>query len=90
MDIRFRRIGGLVGAGVLAGSFVMAGCASNHLASFRSNPSPRQDTLGQNRDEIDNRLTIMSDTNLRMFNSDLGRFLMTDRPSRLTPQNIPY
>ncbi len=60
------------------------------LSSYRSNPSPELDTLSKSHDNIDNRLTIGSDTNFRMLNEDIGRALLLDRPSRLTPVPVPY
>lgn len=74
---------------VLAGAF---GCSpqQQRLSSYRGNPTPELDTLSKTHDNIDNRLTIMSDTNLRMLNEDIGRALLVDRPSRLSPVAVPY
>ncbi|TVQ65533.1 MAG: hypothetical protein EA379_00010 [Phycisphaerales bacterium] len=82
-----------VAAFSLAGLFVaLAGCSAQEqrLASYRSNPTPEIDTRSQRPDDINNRLTITNDTNLRLFNEDLGRLFLMDRPSRLSRQRIPY
>lgn len=78
---------------LLAASAAFAvGCSAqqSRLAAYRANPTPEVDTLAQTHDDIDNRLTVTNDTNLRMLNEDIGRALLLDRPSRLTPKNIPY
>ncbi len=77
----------LVGAAAL----VAGGCGSDSQVSrIRSNPTPELDTLSQRPDDIDNRIAITNDTNLRMFNYDLGRFFLLDRPSRLSNYSPPY
>lgn len=73
----------------LAAVCLLGGCTSR-LAQYRANPSPAEDTLAQRHDDIDNAETIMADENFRMFNEDLGRALYWDRPSRLTPERIPW
>lgn len=77
----------LVACGVL-----LAGCDSTggRKHAYRLNPSPEVDTLSQSHDEIENAVTISYDYNFRSFNQDLGRFWMTDRPSRLTPYDLAH
>ena len=58
------------------------------LASGCSSPSGNIDTAGQTSAEVNNSLTITTDTNWRLFNEDLGRLLLLDKPSRLTPRNL--
>jgi hypothetical protein len=36
-------------------------------------------------DDMKNQMTVTNDTNVRLFWSDMGRLLLLDRPSRLTP-----
>lgn len=80
------------GAGLTLGALVLllgaGGCArtasEQQLAEIRSNPSPGVDTLTERPDDIDNALTMTFDSNFRQLNSDLGRALLLDRPSRLT------
>ncbi|MGD9693038.1 MAG: hypothetical protein AB7G17_09645 [Phycisphaerales bacterium] len=73
-------------------SVTLVGCSAqqSRLAAYRMNPSPDVDTLSKTHDNIDNRLTITSDTNFRMLNEDIGRALLLDRPSRLSPIPVPY
>lgn len=78
---------------ILAGSaLALTGCNSveGRAALYRTNPTPELDTLSQRHADIDNALTIMSDTNFRLLNEDIGRALYLNRPSRLTPTPIPY
>ncbi|MCA9282828.1 MAG: hypothetical protein H6812_01835 [Phycisphaeraceae bacterium] len=81
---------------VLGGAaFVSAiGCASTggdpHVSRFRSNPTPLLHTLGKTGVESSNRIALTHDHNGRALNSDMGRFLLTDRPSRLTPEPVAY
>lgn len=58
------------------------GCTKAH--HFRLNPSPNTSNLESSSDEIDNRITIVTDTNLRALSNDFGRFWMLDKPSELT------
>lgn len=79
----------LTAAGVFAAA--LAGCASpsrTDISAIRSNPTPQEDTLYQNSDDIHNSLTIMADENFRMFTQDLGRAFYWDRPSRLTREPV--
>lgn len=78
----------LVGAGLCAALVCSFGCSRVH--KYRSNPSPEVDTLSMSHDEIDNRLTVTNDSNLRQFNRDVGYFFLLDRPSRLTPQPVGW
>lgn len=70
----------------------IGGCSSSNpqLAEFRGNPTPELDTLSQRPDDIQNRIVVTNDTNLRMMSEDLGRFWLLDRPSRLSRTTIPY
>lgn len=70
----------------------MLGCNAqqSRTVSYRQKPSPELDTLSRRHDDIDNRLTVTNDTNLRMLNEDIGRFFLLDRPSRLSPTRVPY
>jgi type IV pilus biogenesis protein CpaD/CtpE len=72
---------------------LLGGCASNtpsaRHAAVRDNPTPELDTLYQRPAEIDNRLTLTTDENLRMFVEDWGRVWLLDRPSRLTREPVP-
>ncbi len=77
---------------ILAAALVLAtglvtGCGRS--ATLRSNPTPELVTLYQRPVDVDNAMAIMSDENWRMFTQDLGRVFYTDRPSRLTREQVP-
>lgn len=79
----------------LAGAAILSGCGSSNTASgrdamVRADPTPEADTLFQRHEDIDNRMTLTFDENWRMFTQDWGRFWLTDRPSRLTPEPVPH
>ncbi|MEO1128779.1 MAG: hypothetical protein AAFX05_03615 [Planctomycetota bacterium] len=80
----------IVGLSVAAlGSVVLTGCGSGTSKhAFRLNPTPDLHTASQNADEINNRITITNDTNLRYFNEDLGRLFLLDRPSGLNKRGL--
>jgi hypothetical protein len=70
----------------------LAGCttgAPHNHHRIQGNLTPEVDTLYQRRVDMDNRVSLTFDENLRMFNQDLGRFWLTDRPSRLTREPVP-
>jgi hypothetical protein len=70
----------------------LAGCTGggphNHHR-IQGNLTPEVDTLYQRRVDMDNRIALTNDENLRMFNQDLGRFWLLDRPSRLSREPNP-
>lgn len=80
-----------IGAGATA-MLCLSGCyrGDDQLSEFRRNPTPELDTLSQRPDDVDNRIVVTNDTNLRNLNMDLGRIFLFDRPSRLSPTEIPY
>lgn len=74
----------------------LAGCSSfdsrpsyQEAANIRWDPTPELDNLSMRRVDMDNRAALIMDTNLRMFNEDVDRALLLDRPSRLTPYATP-
>ncbi len=80
----------LIVAAVLAcGLAGFAGCSSSRYDEIKADPTPNLDTLYQRPEDIDNSMTVTFDENLRMLNQDMGRFWLTDRPSRLTREPIP-
>lgn len=80
----------LPAAGLLVIALGACSPQKQRLDAYRGNPTPELDTLSKTHDNIDNRLTITSDSNLRMLNEDIGRALLLDRPSRLSPVPVPY
>ena len=71
---------------------VGVGCDSTggRIHGYRLNPTPEVDTLSQSHDEIENAVTVAYDYNLRSLNQDVGRFWLTDRPSRLSRVEINH
>lgn len=82
---------GCLAAAALAGCTTATSQADYAQAErIRADLTPELDTLSQRPDDISNTLTIMADENGRMIWSDLGRAFYTDRPSRLTPDPVPW
>lgn len=74
---------------------VLGACASDDYSytaakEIQGNATPNLDTLSQRRVDIDNTIAVTFDTNGRLFNEDMGRFWLLDRPSRLTPTPMPH
>lgn len=72
---------------------LMAGCetsATRRHRLIRANLTPELRTLHQRKVDQQNVIALTFDENGRMFNQDLGRAFMTDRPSRLTPEPVPH
>ncbi len=84
-----------ISACLLVFSALGFGCAAGvsyggrEHAAVRANPTPELYTLYQRSIDVDNALTIMQNSNVRMYNQDFGRVFYTDRPSRLTPEPVP-
>lgn len=72
----------MVGAAALLG---LAGCESTgeSLTSVQLNPTPELKTTYQNRDERINTVVVTENTNSQVLREDLGKFFLTDRPTRL-------
>jgi|CXWL01.1.fsa_nt_gi hypothetical protein len=82
-----------LGAMVLASTMVGCGVHSlqgESVTAIRINPTPSEMTLTQTQDDIDNRIAITYDENWLMFNQDLGRLMLLERPSRLAFEPIAY
>ena len=78
---------------ILTGAGLLGGCTSTgnaRLDDVRSDPSPNVDSLYQRPEDIDNAMTVTLDENWRMFWQDMGRVWLLDRPSRLSPEPMPY
>lgn len=86
-----RRSASVLAAALLATCGMLSGCGTGdaQLDAVRADPTPELDTLYQRPVEIDNKLTVAADENLRMFWQDVGRAMYVNRPSRLTPENVP-
>lgn len=82
----------ILSAAMLAAGTGLVGCESDSAQRerlVRNNLTPELDTLHERPSDIDNAITITFDENGRMFNEDLGRFFLLNRPSRLTPEPMP-
>ena len=83
-------IAGMVTCGV-AMAF-LGGCQTSAQQAQRNeivlNPTPELGTLQSRETDVTNTTTVVFDTNLRSFRSDIGRLFLTDRPSRLTPEPV--
>jgi len=76
--------------GVILGSVALAATAAALTLGGCADITPELDTLSQRPADINNRIAIVNDTNLRALNQDLGRAFFFDRPMRTTPGPIPY
>lgn len=63
--------------------------STTHRA-FVNNPSPTLDGMADRSVDIDNRIAITTDTNLRIMQEDLLSFGLLDRPRRSTRYPIAY
>ncbi|MCU0688663.1 MAG: hypothetical protein MUE97_02825 [Phycisphaerales bacterium] len=65
---------------------VFGGCAQTaQHQDVLSDPSPQEVGSTTRTVDIQNTMAYTVDTNLRLIQSDMGRFWLMDRPSRLTP-----
>ena len=62
---------------------------SVQLDPILSDLTPELMTLDERDVDVDINYARTANTNNRNFWEDMGRFFMTDRPSRLTPDPIP-
>lgn len=78
--------------GVASLLVLVGGCASSRseelLGEARFSPAPGMANLQQTEDQAENAAFITFDHNWRAARSDLGRFLLVDKPSRLGPEPI--
>ena len=66
----------------------ITGCTETRDAQIRADLTPELETLHERKVDQDNNGAITFDEDGRMFWEDMGRFWMTDRPSRLTKEPI--
>jgi hypothetical protein len=65
---------------------VFGGCAQTaQHQDVLLDPSPQEVGTTTRTVDIQNTMAYTVDTNLRLIQSDMGRFWLMDRPSRLTP-----
>lgn len=66
------------------------GCSSsNPVHALRTNPTPEVRTLADTSDEVQNKLWLTQNMNVREFWEDAARTFYLDRPTRLSPYPIP-
>jgi hypothetical protein len=74
-------------------TLALGGCyttvSEEEAAAIRMDATPELDTLNEREVDMDNMTALTFDENGRMFNADLRRAFMLDRPSRLTPMPMP-
>jgi hypothetical protein len=77
---------------LMSGASMLLGCEADggRLRSYRLDPTPNLDRLGQELAVEENYRAITQETNLRAMNDDLSRAFFTDRPTRLTPRRMPW
>lgn len=75
---------------VAAAAGTLTGCSAerSQLVGVQMNPAPELWTLRERPDDAFNQASLTTSTNVRSLNSDVGRFLLLDRPSRLTPEPV--
>jgi hypothetical protein len=76
--------------GVILGSAALVSAAALVTLGGCADITPELDTMSQRPADVNNRMAITTDTNLRQLNEDLGRAFFFDRPMRTTPGPIPY
>lgn len=77
----------VLGIVALSGVGLLSGCCctgNERLDAVRWDPSPNIDTMSERPEDMENAMTVTADENMRMFNEDMGRLFMFDRPSRLS------
>ncbi|MBX3358631.1 MAG: hypothetical protein KF745_09385 [Phycisphaeraceae bacterium] len=75
--------------GLVGFAMVLGACeseANKQAKLIRENLTPELATLYQRPVDVENRLTIVGNENMRMCAEDLGRVFLLDRPSSLKPE----
>ncbi|MEL7473137.1 MAG: hypothetical protein AAGK04_07455 [Planctomycetota bacterium] len=82
----------LIAFGMTAGGCIYHGPKSSegNANKIRYNLTPELWTTYERPADVRNHLAYQSNANIRLLRADLGRAAMTDRPSRLTPEPVPY
>lgn len=70
--------------GILTLAAALGGCASDGQGRIYGNLTPELQTLNERPIDVHRNVAYANNHNSRMFWSDLGRFFITDHPSRLT------
>ncbi|MEM9082826.1 MAG: hypothetical protein AAGB34_04455 [Planctomycetota bacterium] len=77
---------------LLAPAFALTGCnyGDSELAQFRRQPTPQLMSTAETKWQIQNRETVVADTDLRAFHNDAARLFHLEKPSSLQPGPIGY
>lgn len=88
---RTNRVLGIVGAAaVVAGLLVGCSATDNSPSGIRHNLTPELKTMTDRPVDVDNRVSVTNNENLRRFWEDLQRATLFDRPSMLSKYPTPY
>jgi hypothetical protein len=79
----------VIAAAALSGCSYGGPASYSKAAEYQSNPSPELMTLRERSIDVDNRMAVTANENLRMMSEDLGRVFLLDRQSRLSPAPVP-
>ncbi len=80
-----------IGMALACGVALAAGCSNDRRAvEVRNNLTPELKSMSKRPEDVKNSLAIYFNEMDRMFWQDVGRAFYTDRPSRLTPEPVPY
>ena len=95
--ISIRRLGLVAASALAVGTLGLGGCGGTSnlegesVSAIRLNPTPVEITPIMTQDDVNNRIYgITFDQNFLMLNDDLGRLMLFERPSRLTPYPVAY
>lgn len=72
----------------LAGALTGCSAERSQLVGVQANPTPELWTLRERPDDAFNQASLTTSTNMRSLQSDIGRALLLDRPSRMTPEPV--
>jgi hypothetical protein len=95
--ISVRRLGLAAASTLAVGTLLLGGCGGTSNLEGEShsaillNPTPAEITPIMTGQDVDNRIFgITFDQNLLMIRDDLGRVMLFERPSRLSPYPVAY
>ena len=72
-------------------ALVLTGCYNSNDVSFNSitgNLTPELQTMTERPSDVHRNIAVSGNQDLRMLNEDLGRALLLDGPSKLSPYPI--
>lgn len=81
-------VGMTVGLVLVAAGALLGGCSNDIRTQTLWDPTPAEMGPVTSAEQVNNGMAHTTDTNLRLFWDDLGRFWLFDRPSHMTPYPI--